>query len=182
MYKEDNTIKIRNCRHPFKTASQVWKQCNFVRMCSISTVNNRLKEFKLSSQWYLLGTFELSQMQWRSRLFILVEIAVSFLMKANLIVLKVGMVFSTCVVEGLKNLTLDAQYQQCKAVRFSNDVWGVIRGNGPCAYSSQLYKVELFWLSASTCRVNISYLAFSEIWIIRKMVPFTQLAMSIGVL
>lgn len=44
---EDRYIKVRSLRNRFETAPVLRKECSLVGKCSISTVKNRLKEFKL---------------------------------------------------------------------------------------------------------------------------------------
>ena len=46
-HREDRAIKIRGLRNSFETANDVRKYCNPDQKCSLSTVKNRSKEFKL---------------------------------------------------------------------------------------------------------------------------------------
>ena len=46
-HREDRAIKIRSLRNRFETAPELHKECGLVGKCSVSTVKNRLKEFKL---------------------------------------------------------------------------------------------------------------------------------------
>ena len=48
-YKEYRAIKIRSLRKRLETSSQIQKLCDFVENCSLSTIKNRIKEFKLRS-------------------------------------------------------------------------------------------------------------------------------------
>ena len=45
--REDHAIKIRSLRNRFESAPELRKECGLVGKCSVSTVKNRLKEFKL---------------------------------------------------------------------------------------------------------------------------------------
>ena len=46
-YREDSAIKIRSLRNRFETSPQIQKHCDLVEKCSLSTITNMLKGFKL---------------------------------------------------------------------------------------------------------------------------------------